>query len=41
MNGQIYGITWIILRYLSDEESIITFIDELEKIFHLFSNNMT
>jgi hypothetical protein len=38
-NGQIFGIIWTIWRYLSYQERIIT-LDELEKIFHMFSNSI-
>jgi hypothetical protein len=33
------GITWIIRRYLSDQERLFT-LGELDKIFNLFSNSI-
>jgi hypothetical protein len=38
MMGQILGIIWTIWRYLSDQGFIT--LGELEKISHLFSNNI-
>jgi hypothetical protein len=36
---QTLGITWIIRRYLSDQERLIT-LGELDKIFNLFANSI-